>query len=47
VLAPSVFGDQITRALEDPSTINWGLAAAVLAGLGVLTLLVQRWFSKR
>lgn len=47
VLATSVFGDQLTRALEDPSTINWWLVAAVLIAFGVLTWLVRRWFAKR
>jgi phospholipase D1/2 len=47
VLATSVFGDQLTRALEDPSTINWWLAAAVLVAFGVLTWLVRRWFAQR
>jgi phospholipase D1/2 len=47
VLATSIFGDQLTRALEDPSTINWWLVAAVLIGFGVLTWLVRRWFAKR
>ena len=46
VLATSVFGDQITRALEDPSTINWWLVGAVLAALAVLTYAVRRWFAK-
>jgi uncharacterized membrane protein YdjX (TVP38/TMEM64 family) len=44
VLATSVFGDQLTRALEDPSTINWWLVAAVVAVFVVLTYLVRRWF---
>ena len=43
----SVFGDQLTRALEDPSTINWWLVAAVLIAFAVLTWLVRRWFLKR
>lgn len=47
VLATSVFGDQLTRALEDPSTINWWLVAAVLAALVALTWWVRRWFLKR
>jgi len=46
VLATSVFGDQITRALEDPSTINWWLVGAVLAVLALLTYAVRRWFAK-
>jgi hypothetical protein len=47
VLATSIFGDQLTRALEDPSTINWWLVASVLVAFGVLTWLVRRWFAKR
>ena len=47
VLATSVFGEQITRALEDPSTINWWLVAAVLAGFAALTYAVRRWFATR
>lgn len=47
VFATSVFGDQITRALEDPGTINWWLVAAVLIGFTLLTLLVRRWFARR
>jgi uncharacterized membrane protein YdjX (TVP38/TMEM64 family) len=47
VLATSVFGDQLTRALEDPSTINWWLVAAVLIAFVVLTWLVRRWFARR
>jgi phospholipase D1/2 len=47
VLATSVFGDQLTRALEDPSTINWWLVAAVLIAFVVLTWLVRRWFASR
>jgi phospholipase D1/2 len=47
VLATSVFGDQLTRALEDPSTINWWLVAAVLIAFAVLTWLVRRWFASR
>ena len=46
VLATSVFGGEITRALEDPSTINWWLIGAVLAAFAGLTLFVRRWFSK-
>jgi phospholipase D1/2 len=47
VLATSVFGHQLTRALEDPSTINWWLVAAVLIAFVVLTWLVRRWFASR
>jgi phospholipase D1/2 len=47
VLATSVFGNQLTRALEDPSTINWWVVAAVVLAFGVLTWLVKRWFDAR
>jgi phospholipase D1/2 len=47
VLATSVFGDQLTRALEDPSAINWWLVAAVLVALVALTWLARRWFARR
>lgn len=47
VLATSVFGDQITRALEDPSTINWWLVGAVLVAFAVLIYAVRRWFAQR
>jgi len=47
VLATSVFGRQITAALEDPSTVNWLIVGAVLLALGVLTYLVRRWFASK
>jgi uncharacterized membrane protein YdjX (TVP38/TMEM64 family) len=47
VLATSVFGNQLARALEDPSTINWWLVAAVLAAFVLMTWLVRRWFASR
>jgi uncharacterized membrane protein YdjX (TVP38/TMEM64 family) len=47
VLATSVFGDQLARALEDPSTINWWVVAAVLAAFVLMTWLVRRWFASR
>jgi len=47
VLATSVFGDQITHALEDPSAINWWLIGAVLAAFVLLTFLVRRWFARQ
>lgn len=46
VLATSVFGGEITRALEDPSTINWWLIGAVLAAFALLTVFVRRWFTR-
>jgi phospholipase D1/2 len=47
VLATSVFGDQLTRALEDPSTINWWIVAAVVVAFAALTWFVKRWFARR
>ena len=47
VLATSVFGRQITAALEDPSTVNWLIVGAVLLALAVLTYLVRRWFASK
>jgi phospholipase D1/2 len=47
VLAISVFGDQITTALEDPSRINWWLVGGVVLAFAVLTYLVQRWLKAR
>lgn len=47
VLATSVFGHQLTNALEDPSTINWWLVAAVLIAFVIMTWLVKRWFSRQ
>lgn len=46
VLATSVFGGEITHALEDPSTINWWLIGAVLAAFVLLTVFVRRWFAR-
>jgi phospholipase D1/2 len=42
VLAMSVFGHQITAALEDPSLINWWIVAGV-----VLAFAAMIWFFKR
>jgi len=46
VLATSVFGDQLTTALEDPSRINWWLVGGVVLAFVALTWFVRRWFSK-
>lgn len=46
VLTTSVFGFQISRALEDPSRINWWIVAAVVLGFVALTWAVKRWFVK-
>jgi phospholipase D1/2 len=45
VLATTVFGNQISRALQDPSTINWWLIGSVAVAFIVLTFLVGRWFA--
>jgi phospholipase D1/2 len=47
VLATSVFGVQLTAALEDPSTINWWIVAGVVLAFVVFTYFVRRWFSKQ
>lgn len=43
----SVFGDQVTRALEDPSKISWWLIALAIIVLAVLTYFVRQWFAKQ
>jgi phospholipase D1/2 len=45
-LTTTVFGDQFTTALEDPSHINYGLVAAVVLLFVVLIYFVRRWFAK-
>ena len=45
VLAMSVFGFQISTALEDPSKINWWIVGAVIAVFIAMTWFVKRWFS--
>lgn len=47
VLATTVFGYQITAALEDPSQINWWVVGAVVLAFVALTWLVRRWFSRQ
>ena len=42
VLATSVFGHQLTAALEDPSKINWWIVAAVVVAFAALI-----WYFKR
>lgn len=42
-LTTTVFGDQLSAALEDPARINYGLLAGAVAALVVVTLLVKRW----
>ena len=45
VLATSVFGAQLTAALEDPSTINWWIIAAVVLAFVAMTWFVKRWIA--
>lgn len=47
MLATSVFGAQLTAALEDPSTINWWIVAAVVLAFVAMTWLVKRWVAGR
>lgn len=44
-LAISVFGYQITAALEDPSRINWWIVGAVLALFVAMIYVVRRWIT--
>jgi uncharacterized membrane protein YdjX (TVP38/TMEM64 family) len=46
VLAMSVFGFQITTALEDPSRINWWIVGAVVLAFAAMIWFVKRWFAK-
>jgi uncharacterized membrane protein YdjX (TVP38/TMEM64 family) len=43
MLTATVFGDQITAALQDPSRINYWLIGGVIAALGIATWLFRRW----
>jgi uncharacterized membrane protein YdjX (TVP38/TMEM64 family) len=45
-LATSIFGDQLTVALRDPSRINYWVIAAVASCLVILIVLVRRWFMR-
>jgi uncharacterized membrane protein YdjX (TVP38/TMEM64 family) len=47
VLATSVFGGQLTAALEDPSTINWWIVGGVIVAMVALTWYVKRWFASQ
>lgn len=47
VLATSVFGHQLTHALEDPASINWWIVGAVVAAFVALTWYVKRWFARQ
>ena len=43
----TVFGRQASAALDDPSSISWGVVAAAVALLALFTYLVRRWFAKQ
>ena len=47
VLATSVFGHQLTHALEDPARINWWIVGAVIVAFVGLTWYVKRWFARQ
>jgi uncharacterized membrane protein YdjX (TVP38/TMEM64 family) len=47
VLASSVFGAQISAALEDLSQVNWWLVGAAAVALAALTWFVGRWFARK
>lgn len=47
VLASSVFGAQISAALEDLSQVNWWLVGAAAVALAVVTWAVGRWFARK
>jgi phospholipase D1/2 len=45
-LASTVFADQVSAALEDPSTINYWVIAGVALFFAILVLVVRRWLAK-
>jgi phospholipase D1/2 len=47
VLTESIFGGQISNALEDFSQVNWWLIGAAAAAFAVLTWAVARWFARK
>jgi phospholipase D1/2 len=47
VAAESIFGGQISAALEDLSQVNWWLIGAAAVALAALTWAVGRWFARR
>ena len=46
LLAWTVFGGQIVRALRDPSEIRWWVIALVIALFSLFTWLTRRWFAR-
>jgi phospholipase D1/2 len=47
VAAETVFGTQITAALEDLSEVNWWLIGAAALALAAVTWAVGRWFARK
>lgn len=47
MLAWTVFGDQISTALEDRASVSYGLVVGALVLLAVFTLLARRWLARR
>jgi phosphatidylserine/phosphatidylglycerophosphate/cardiolipin synthase-like enzyme/uncharacterized membrane protein YdjX (TVP38/TMEM64 family) len=45
-VATTVFGDQLTEALHDPSRINYWLIAGVIAAFAAGIVAVRRWFRR-
>lgn len=42
-LATTVFGEQLEALLHDPSKINYGILAAAVVAIAILSLIVRRW----
>ena len=47
VLTESIFGGQISTALEDLSQVNWWLIGGAALGFAALTWAVGRWFARK
>lgn len=47
VLAETVFGNELSAALQDPSTINYAALAGVVLLFVVIAFFVRRWFKKQ
>ena len=45
-LATSVFGDQLTVALRDPSRINYWVVAGVVSLFAILIIVARRWSAR-
>ena len=46
-LTTTVFGEQLTAALEDPSSINYWLVAGVVLAFAVVMYVMRRWITKQ